>query len=66
MRPLTLKERLQSDLDISHHLLKKYFSEFLSHTIKFAEACQLIDNGLRQADKRFDGNSKRSGSSAFH
>lgn len=45
IRPVSLKDRLESDLSFSHHPLKKDFKGFLKHSIRLAEAFQIVDSG---------------------
>lgn len=45
IRPQSLRERLESDLSFSHHHLKKDFTGFLKHSIRLAEAFQIVDSG---------------------
>ena len=62
VRPVSLKERLESDLSFSHHHLKKDFNGFLAHAIKLAEAFQLVDCGPpSKRPKPGDGGKGRSG-----
>lgn len=56
VRPMVLKEHLESDLSFSHHELKKDFNKFLAHDIKLAEAFQLVDAGKgRKRKEKRDG-----------
>lgn len=45
IRPESLRVRLESDLALSHHDLRKDFKGFMAHAIKLSEAFQLVDNG---------------------
>lgn len=50
IRPQNLQNRLQSDLDFSHHELRKDFKTFMAHAVKLSEAWQLVDNGKPSKD----------------
>lgn len=54
IRPVTVKERLESDLGFSQNALKKDFSGFLKHTVKISEAFQLVDSGPWRCPKKED------------
>ena len=45
IRPTSLQSRLDSDLQFSHHDLRKNFQGFLKHATRLSEAFQLLDNG---------------------
>lgn len=60
IRPVTLKERLESDLGFSQHALKKDFHGFLKHAVKLSEAFQLVDSGPRRRPRKED-KQRRSG-----
>ena len=51
IRPATLTEQLEGDLDFAHHGLKKDFQGFMRHAIKIAEAFQLVDNGKPRSER---------------
>lgn len=64
IRPNTLRQRLESDLEFAYHSLKKDFTGFMDHAIKLAEAFQLVDNGKPKGNKdddRDNGGKKKSG-----
>lgn len=44
IRPHPLCALLESDLDLSHYELRKYFKGFMNHSIKPSEAFQLVEN----------------------
>lgn len=44
IRTIALQDRLRSDLNFSHHKLRKNFRLFMKHEIALAEAFQLVDN----------------------
>lgn len=46
IRPEILRSRLESDLDFSHHHLRKDFKAFMKHAIKLSDAFQLVDIGV--------------------
>lgn len=56
MQPLSLWDRPQSDLEHSHHALRKNFTCFQRHAIKLAEAFQIFDNC--QPSKNFHCNER--------
>lgn len=65
VRPANLKERLESDLEFSHHPLRKDFKGFLQHAVRVAEAYQLVDCGPPQRrDRGNNRNKSRSGNKA--
>ena len=43
MRLPSLKERLRSDLEFTHHETKKDLNEFLNHALKVSEALQIVE-----------------------
>lgn len=45
IRPVSLRCRLESDLELSHYSLRKDFKGFMAHAIKLSEAFQLVDIG---------------------
>ncbi|PXF46452.1 hypothetical protein BWQ96_03777 [Gracilariopsis chorda] len=45
IKPKSLRLRIQSDLQLAHHNLKKDFKEFMDHCLTISDAFQLIDNG---------------------
>lgn len=45
IRPESLRSRLESNLDFSHHHLRKNFKSFINHAIKLSKSFQLVDNG---------------------
>ena len=51
VKPQTLKDRLESDLEFSHHQLKKDFKSFLDHSLKLSDAFQLLDPGNQRKVK---------------
>ena len=48
IRPLSLKDRLQSDLDFSHHETKRDFTDFLNHALKVSKALKIVESGQRR------------------
>ena len=62
IRPKTLKDRLESDLEFAHHKLKKDFKNFMAHSIKVSEAFQIVDSGPKKNKK----NGHRSGNDQNH
>jgi len=51
--PKSLRDRLSEDLEFSQRHLRKDFKAFMAHSIKLAEAFQLIDSGRNR--KRHNG-----------
>lgn len=49
IHPSTLHIQLESDLELSHHDLRKNFRGFIKHAIRLTEAFQLVDNGKQQS-----------------
>lgn len=49
MQPESLKSRLQSDLNFSHHRLRKDFKELMNHYIRLSEAFKLVDWGPKSS-----------------
>lgn len=66
VKPTSLRNRLQSDLDFAHHDLKENFKGFLSHSLKVSDAFQLVDQGPKQGRKDTKGtkSGNRSGNNA--
>ena len=62
IRPKTLKDRLEPDLEFTHHKLEKDFKKFMAHTIKVSEAFQILDSG----PKKNRNNGHRSGNDQNH
>ena len=60
IKPATLQSRLQSNLEFSHHSLKKDFKGFMKHSIRISEAFQMVDTGPKQT-KSESHRSSRSG-----
>lgn len=52
VRPVSLPNRLQSDLEFLHQELRKDFQQFMSHAVKLSEAFQLMDNGKSREEKK--------------
>lgn len=42
IRPKTLKNRLQSDLDFAHYGLQKDFRGFMKHAVRLSESFQIV------------------------
>lgn len=61
IRPLSLRTRLESDLELSHHELKKNFKGFMKHAIRLSEAFQLVDIGKPNITDSNDVNNGRKG-----
>lgn len=49
--PESLQLRLESDLDLSHHHLRKAFKGFMRHAITFSEAFKLAASGAHNQNK---------------
>ena len=49
VKPTSLRQRLEDDLDFSHTDLKKKFQEFMKHAVKVAEALQICDNRCKDS-----------------
>lgn len=63
---MSLRDRLESDLSLSHHSLNNDFSGFLKHAVDLGKASQLVDSGRpkkKAKDKPENHDSSRSGSS---
>ena len=65
IRPLTFKQRIESDLSFSYHTLKKDFRGFREHVHKLAVAFQLVDCGPRWDRRKESDSRKESYSSTF-
>lgn len=52
VRPDSLRARLESDLEFSHHHLRKYCKEFMVHVARLSEAFQLVDDGKLKSSKK--------------
>lgn len=63
LRPVSLRTRLQSDLDFTKHCLKKDFKGFRAHAVRLSEAFELLDNGPKSHDTKTDSDTKPSGPS---
>lgn len=57
VRPKSLQQRLETDLELVHALLRKCFKGFMQHAMSVAEAFQIVDNGPPSRTKT--SNSKR-------
>ena len=60
IKPKYLKERLEADLDFSHHMLKKYFNGFRKHAVELSKDFALLDAGPKKSRKDRD-NENRNG-----
>lgn len=64
INPATLPKRLESDLSILHHELKKDFQKFFKHAVKLSKAFEIVNAGPRKKQdyetKNRSGNAKRS------
>lgn len=59
IRPVPLKNRIESDLNFSQHSLRKELNGFVKLSVILAEAFQLVDNGKPRSENS-DINSTRS------
>lgn len=73
VRPKSLQDRLQSDLDFAYYDYRKDFRQFMEHAVRLSDAFQLLDNGPKTTKKtdnrhgkptRSGGNSNRGKGSA--
>lgn len=63
IRPTSVKERLESDLEFAKYELKKNFQGFMKHAIRVAEAFQIVDNGKPRSNRQPEpSTTNRSGS----
>lgn len=51
MKPMTLKERLDSDQYFAHQDLRKNFKKSMTFVIKHFEALQLVDSGPNEDNR---------------
>lgn len=49
VKPKSLRERLNSDLEFSSDSLQKYFKGFMKHVVRLSEKFELLDLGLKIA-----------------
>lgn len=62
IRPRTLQDRLDSDLQFAYHDCRKDFVKFMTHCIRVSEAFQLVDSGIsRKRNENNSGKPKRGG-----
>lgn len=61
IRPKSLRERLESDLEFSHYQGKKDFKKFIKHSVELSDAFQLVDTGLKHG-KKFEADRSGCGS----
>lgn len=52
IRPESQRLRLESDLNLSHHHLRKDFKVFMLHTNKLSEAFKLVADGAHTTRRR--------------
>lgn len=45
IRPVSFRTRPESNLELSHHCLKKNFKRFMGYAIRYSEAFQVFGNG---------------------
>lgn len=62
VRPVSLRDRLSSYLSFSHHNLRKDLTGFLKHSVRLAEAFQLVDCGPPEKTEKSDKKSRASNS----
>lgn len=51
LRSQSFRQRIESDLDLPYHTLKKYLKDFMDHKIEFSWAFENVDNGPRVYNK---------------